>query len=291
MSRAAPAVDRAVQVMNLLAGLRGETLSISEIAEQLRFNLSTCHSMLAELVKAGVLVRHPGTKRYALGPTLVTWGVASAFDSYRVLEFAEPEMSRLRHQLNVSCVARALVGPDTVVLARRDTDGPIAAFTPVGYRLAAVPPIGAEFIAWESDATIDEWLSRPQRALDATERTRMHALLAEIRRDRYRFLWADRAEQTPLATELIQASASEDEPGGDRLFELLQRRGYGRGPRTGTLSAITVPIFGADAKPVLALLLTFGPVPIDISEVEHYLRPLIHTCQRITTTIGGRAPN
>jgi DNA-binding IclR family transcriptional regulator len=278
-------------VLNLLAANHAEQFTISEIAQRLAFNLSTCHSMLNELVNAGVLVRNPHTKRYALGPTLVTWGMASAFDSYRVLEFAEPEMSRLRHRLGVSCEARALVGQDTVVLARRDTDGPIASFTPVGYRLPAVPPIGAEFLAWESDAVVDEWLDRPAHPLDVDDRARMHDLLADIRRDKYRLLKADLPDDDTLLARLVSATGNNPDALGDHLFELLQGLGYGRGPRSKALTAVTAPIFGADATPVLTLLLTFGPSTVDVAVADRYLRPLVEACQRITRTIGGRLPS
>jgi DNA-binding IclR family transcriptional regulator len=289
MARAAPAIDRVVQLMNMLAAHHGEQLTLSQIALRLGFNAATCHSMLNTLVDAAVLVRNPETKRYALGPTLVTWGMASAFDAYRVLEFAEPEMARLRQRLGVSCVARALVGHDVVVLARRDNEGPIASFTPVGYRVPATPPIGAEFVAWEQDATVDEWLARPQRPLTDIERAQTHDLLAKIRRDHYRLLYHD-AESASFLADLVQQMAGDPQSTGDPLLQMLQQRGWGRGPRTSYINGVTAAIFGPDAKPVLTLLLTVPPQAADVATADRYVRPLLETCRRLTRAIGGRLP-
>src|SRR5271167_4860314 len=160
MARPAPSVDRTIRLLNFMSEHPANQYSLTDIARELDFNKATCHSMLTELVTAGVLLRHPSAKTYGLGPTLVTWGVASAFDAYRALEFAEQEMDALRRKLDISCVALGRIGDDVIVLARRDTDRPIASFVPVGHRIRSSPPFGLEFYAWENDDEIEEWLGR-----------------------------------------------------------------------------------------------------------------------------------
>jgi DNA-binding IclR family transcriptional regulator len=292
VARPAPSVDRTIRLLNYFAANPGEQYALSDIARRLEFNKATCHAMLNELVNAGVLLRNPATKTYGLGPTLVTWGVASAFDAYQALEFAEPEMERLRERLDASCVARGMVGHDTVVLARRDTDRPIASFMPVGHRLRAVPPIASEFMAWADETVVAEWLGRLDVPLDDPEVDRHRQLLEDVREQRYRLLLSEATDLEDLLDELRTASDDEDQLDDtlDELFQLLQQRGWSRGPRSPSVVGVIAPVFGPGGTPVLALSLSGLRRPVSPDEAQQYVRPLVDACRRITKSIGGQPP-
>lgn len=292
MARPAPSVDRTIRLLNHFAASPGEQYALSDIARRLEFNKATCHAMLNELVKAGVLLRNPATKTYGLGPTLVTWGVASAFDAYQALEFAEPEMERLRERLDASCVACGMVGHDIVVLARRDTDRPIASFVPVGHRVRSVPPVAGEFLAWADETAVAEWLGRLDLALDDPEVQRHRELLHVVRDQRYRLLLSEATDLEDLLDQLRAASEDEGHLDDtlDELLQLLQERGVGRAPLSASVVGVIAPVFGPGGTPVLTLSLSGLRRPVSPDDASAYVRPLLDACRRITKSIGGQVP-
>jgi DNA-binding IclR family transcriptional regulator len=75
-SNPAPAVARAVRIVNyLLAAPDGA--GVTEIAQALSMNKSTCFDILKTLTAFQVLTKHPRYAIYRLGPLLVQWGMAS----------------------------------------------------------------------------------------------------------------------------------------------------------------------------------------------------------------------
>src|SRR2546422_354077 len=107
MARPSPQTDRLISVVDLLASRPGEGLTLSDIARRLGLSPVTCHPMLASLLGAGWLVRHPTRK---------TWlnrsgGDAETKRSYEQLlttargrgysvDLAVPEGDQLRTLLN-----------------------------------------------------------------------------------------------------------------------------------------------------------------------------------------------
>lgn len=64
-------------VLEFMAARPDERFTLSELARGCKLNKATAHSLLNELTGAGLLLRHPGEKRYSLGPRLVTIGLAA----------------------------------------------------------------------------------------------------------------------------------------------------------------------------------------------------------------------
>jgi len=108
MARRAPAVERAVAVLNLLAAHPQQRYTLSEIARDLKLNKATLHAILGALTDEGYLVRDPAAKSYALGPALVALG-NSAVSTYPAAECAVPEMRALTDELGLDCVASAAI--------------------------------------------------------------------------------------------------------------------------------------------------------------------------------------
>jgi DNA-binding IclR family transcriptional regulator len=114
MARPAPAVERAVHILDLLAAER-EPLTLSELARRLEMNKASAHATLNALVDAGYLLRHPTRKDYRLGPRLMAVGEA-ARDQYPVVDFARDELRRLSDDLSMECVASTAIGDEMVIV-------------------------------------------------------------------------------------------------------------------------------------------------------------------------------
>lgn len=72
----APAVDRAFQILEYLAAVSPEA-GVTEIANALTMNKSTCYNILQTMTTAGIVTRDSRFPVYRLGPKLVELGTAS----------------------------------------------------------------------------------------------------------------------------------------------------------------------------------------------------------------------
>src|SRR5207245_4534029 len=127
VARRAPAVERAVAVLNLLAAHPQQRYTLSEIARDLKLNKATLHAILGALTDEGYLVRDPAAKSYALGPALVALG-NSAVSTYPAAECAVPEMRALTDELGLDCVASAAISDEIVILARAGVPRPFGVY-------------------------------------------------------------------------------------------------------------------------------------------------------------------
>jgi len=103
----------------------------------------------------------------------------------RSADLARPHMEALAEELDVECVASAVVGEDMVLVARAGLLRSQRLPTAVGQRIPFEPPMGTAFVAWASDAAREAWLKRlpkdaPEGTLETLERT-----LAEVREAGY----------------------------------------------------------------------------------------------------------
>jgi DNA-binding IclR family transcriptional regulator len=291
VARPAPSVDRTIRLLTFLADEPDEEFTLSELARKLEFNKATCHAMLTELVEGGVLLRHPARKTYALGPVLVSWGVAAAIDAYRALEFAEEELTALRDKMDATCVAVGLVGGEIVVLARRDVDRPMPSYVPVGHRVPAVPPFGGEFLAWATEEEIGEWIARLGLSADDPKVSLHLEELAQMRQLGYRAS----VSSSESLTELLETIRTEDRSlqfrhAVDEVISVLVKRGW-QGDSPGTLlNSVIAPVFGPSGEPVLALSLSAFAEPVDERGMQRYVNALLTATGRITTRIGGTSP-
>ena len=141
MARPAPAVERAVQILDFLADHPTDAFSLSELARRLDMNKASAHATLSALVDAGYLLRHPTRKDYHLGPRLMTVGEA-ARNQFPVVDFARDELRRLSDDLAMECVASTAVADEMVIVDRAGPVRPIGVTVAVGYRFPLVPPDG-----------------------------------------------------------------------------------------------------------------------------------------------------
>jgi DNA-binding IclR family transcriptional regulator len=73
----AQAVERALAVLRGVEADENGT-GVTELAQRTGLTVSTTHRLARALTEAGLLVQHPGTERYQLGPALVVLGTKAA---------------------------------------------------------------------------------------------------------------------------------------------------------------------------------------------------------------------
>lgn len=161
MGRQVPAVERALDVLELLADHPDETLGLSEIARRLDPNKASCHAVVTLLSDRGYLLRRAG-KTYSLGPSILP--LAKTFlTEHDALLRARAEMTALSRDLGLDSVASTVVDDETVVLAIANSPASLVVHVRAGSRFALVPPVGTVFLAWAGPEGIQRW--RQSRAV------------------------------------------------------------------------------------------------------------------------------
>ena len=117
-----PAVERAIEILELLADRPQELLGLSEIARTLTMNKASCHATLTLLAERGYLIRH-AEKTYSLGPAILPPGQQLHARPSRALPHARAEMAAAGRDLNLACVASGIVDDEIVVLDQTSSPG------------------------------------------------------------------------------------------------------------------------------------------------------------------------
>ncbi|SFE57726.1 transcriptional regulator, IclR family [Actinopolyspora alba] len=219
----APAVTRAVAVLDMLAANRDESFGPSELGRRLGIAKSSVSNVCHALAQGGLLRQVDG--EYCLGQRLVEYGEAylAGVDLVQqfhaaCLELAEDEEETL--QLAV------LDGSDVVYLARRGGGHPIRLVSEVGRHLPATcTAVGKAMLATLSERELAERLGTDQElprltANSVRTRAELDRQLSEIRARGY---------------------AVDDEEAGEGIFCLAGTVST----RSGTTAAVSVTLLKA----------------------------------------------
>jgi DNA-binding IclR family transcriptional regulator len=181
MARPAPAVEKALKIIDLLVTHRGEQFTISDLARRTGSSLGSAHAVLAVLEQTGYLSRHPTRKTYGLGPALVSAGMA-ALEQHPAIRAAVDQIPKLAAELDADVVVTAATPAEIVFVA---VGGPGSRYGPgfrEGERVPLVPPLGLVFMAWAHPLEVEAWLGRARVAL---EPDRVRLALAAVRERGY----------------------------------------------------------------------------------------------------------
>lgn len=277
MARPAPAVDRAVEILDFLADNPRDAFSLSELARRLDINKATAHAVLNALTDRGYLLRHPVRKDYRLGPRLIAVGEA-ARAQYPVVEFARDELRRLSQDLGTECVASAAVGDEMVIVDRAGPVRPIGLTVAVGYRFPLVPPMGTVFMAWSSPEAIDEWLRRVGPDVTEAELDRYRLALGAVRERGYSAgLDADGSRS------LAEALAGDIDGDEYQLIEMGRAEEY-------RVTTIGAPVFDAEGDVALGVFILGFRDALTAEQVPDVAERLMKATGAITESIHGRGP-
>jgi DNA-binding IclR family transcriptional regulator len=295
VARAAPAATRATNIVSFLTANPSRAFRISELAQHLGMNLASAHATLAVLCDCGFLVRDPVHRTYVLGPALAVTGFA-ALEQHPAIEAAIEQAEVLAGELGAEIGVTAIAGRDVIFLARR---GPEPLAPSIGYpgdRSPLLAPIGAIFMAWAEDETVDGWLERaelPPRLADF-----YREMLVEIR-DRG-FSVPMQPIVSPAVVEAIARVRNEptDEEAEHHLAGILQHTdemlislAHLSGTDEIAYKTIAAPIFDPIGRVLLSLSITGPERAVTVDEVMHLGRRLVQSATIATRQARGRAPS
>ncbi len=293
MTRRTPGIERALTVLTVIGTAPEHGFTLAEIVRRTGLSKATCHALLASLVDARWLLRHPVGPTYRLGPGLIALGEA-AQRGFPALPFAEDAMAALAEALDLECLVTAVVDAEIVVLARAGSPAPFAISAAPGQRIPLVPPLATVFFAWSDEEEIagafDSWLAegslaatRYRRALAAVrERGFAVGLESADRRRLGRALATQVAKGRPFAPEvasLVAALARSEY----QLVELAPGANY-------DVNHLAAPVFDSRGRVALALTVTGLPGPLPSSEIGRIGASVATAADAVTVAADGARP-
>ena len=116
-------VERALKLLELVAqSARGS--SLTELASRANLNISTCHHLLATLIKCGYIAKVPGRRTYAVGARVLHLGQAFV-RQIDLPRLAEPLLARLNAATGEAVHLTVLQGDRVVTIAKIDARHPV----------------------------------------------------------------------------------------------------------------------------------------------------------------------
>lgn len=242
------AIERAADVLALFAEA-GPTLGVTEIAQTLGLSKTVVYRVLASFRAKGFVDFDERTRRYSMGPMVLTLGL-TYLDRIDVRGLAGEALRRLSDQTNETATLSVRSGWTRVYIDQ--------ATPPRDIKM--VVPLGRPF---------------PLHAGGSSK-----ALLAFLTREEQEtYLEMPLAALTPLTV---------TDPGELRKqLAQIRQRGYAvtLGERQTGAGAVASPVLGIDARPVAAMSIC-GPVERFREEVEAAAELLVETTQSISKQLG-----
>jgi IclR family acetate operon transcriptional repressor len=189
------ALDRALDILDLLAANRG--LTLSEVAEKMDQSPSTVHRVLHTLAARGIAESDPATQTWSIGPA--TFRLGSAFMRRSgIVERARPVLRALMEHTGETANLGILNGDAVLFVSQAETHETIRAFFPPGTRSPLhCSGIGKALLAYGRPETVKALLANAdfKRFTDKTLTTAAE-LQDDIARTRARGFSFDDEERT-----------------------------------------------------------------------------------------------
>jgi DNA-binding IclR family transcriptional regulator len=285
MARPALSASRSMEIIDFFAAFPNRAFTLTEIARAAKINVASCHAVLTALTSGGYLTRTQ--KTYGLGPALVAIGQA-ALKSQPLIMRAQEAAQELSRDLHLPVLITALVGDEILAIASiADPSGRTSPNMRVGQRVPLVPPMGAVFMAWASDARIEAWVARmaPPGDHEFVERWYRDLALVRERGFQVTLRLPDSIDLATLMTEMatsrkapeyrdhmIEAIHSMDE----RIFHpsIDPQENY-------QVALIAAPIFDQSGAAAFSFCLVGFPDKISGARITTYSEKLIQSCLRV----------
>lgn len=295
MARPAPAAQRALNIIDLLAAHGGEAFTLSEIVRRTGMSLGSAHAVLGTLEAGGYLSRHPINKAYSLGPALVAAGFV-ALDEQPGIRNAIDRAPELAERLGCEVVVTSASSETIMVLVRRGRRSPHGPDVRAGERIPLAPPLGVVFMAWSSPEEIDRWLARDP-ATDETAARHRQAALAVARERLYTVSAYSEAQHDfgALASELASVPGQPELSANlQGLLEALAETPYAvsevQPGQTYDVGTIAAPVFDVNGAVMAAITATGLEPGIPTDEVLQKAELVRDTALLATRESGGRPP-
>ena len=288
MPRPSPQTDRVVGVISMLTE-RPEGATLTEIAQHLAMDRSTCVHMLAALTRSGFLVREAADRRYHLGPALVAPGRVAA-QRYPHLAAARVEMARASRATGLPCCAFAREGDHARLVAYTWGEGEGPPEMRLGDMVPLVPPLGALFFAWGPRDEVEHWFSLDP-ACGAAQQQRYREQLGRIRRAGYVVEARPARVDDRRLSQLVDDRPSPRRDG--RLHELLVDHGHGEHlitavdpDRSYAVHGIGAPVRDAEGRATMSFNLIGFEEPVTGRELRRLAKVVRDAATRTTTALA-----
>lgn len=154
---AAPALDKGLEILELLAG-RSTPVSQAEIASELGRSKAELYRMLLTLEHLNFIRRDETGNGYEMTSRLFELGRRNPVRQ-RLLSLASPHMQALARDTGQSCHLSVVLNDAIVVVSRVESDAMAGFSVKVGFRVSAVNgSSGRVFYAFQSRAQQAAWL-------------------------------------------------------------------------------------------------------------------------------------
>jgi DNA-binding IclR family transcriptional regulator len=287
MPRPALSADRALQVIDVLVAHPTQRFTLTELSRRTSINPASAHALLAVMLRAGYVQRHPDHKTYSLGPALVAAG-ETALEQLPALRLGRDRLVSLSRELELEVVLTSPTDEEIIFVARAGRASAYGLVLQVGQRVPLQPPLGSVFLAWSTDDKVARWLDRAQPALTAAEVDHHLHTLEAVRERGYSI-----GLESPARQGFGQAMVEERGSLADLLAAL------GRVPyqvealeeqATYDVTMIAAPIFDANRAVVAALTLVGFAPGLPASEITRVGTTVRNAAVVITKQAQGRLP-
>lgn len=273
MSRRSRTTERAMSVLSFLAARPSESFGLSELSRALEVDKATLLTIVRSLVDGGWLLQHPDRRRYSVGPTLISTGLAA------LSRFPDPtplrrHMEQAAMEFGTGCTAVSAAEGQLVLLERVGYGGMLQGLTRQGVRLPFAPPFGLSLAAWLTGAAFEEWINAATPPFADDERHALHLALQRTRETGFAVglelpaehplnadLEHERRSSTAVHTEVLEQLASARRHLQYHLTDIDDRSTY----RVGNISA---PVRTATSVPHIALFTPYYGAELSGADVR-----------------------
>ncbi|HEU5018441.1 MAG TPA: IclR family transcriptional regulator [Pseudolabrys sp.] len=189
-------VDRALYLLETIAEAGGEA-TLTDLANRTGLNISTCHHLLATLIKRGFVTKVTGRRLYALGARIMYLShVCLQVDLPRR---AEPYLEAVNEATGERVHLAALQGDTVVTLAAREARHPVRVDTgKVGkVETPHATSVGKAILAWLPEDEMRRILAHGMRRCTENTITEFPELVESLRIVRRNGYALDREETLP----------------------------------------------------------------------------------------------
>jgi IclR family acetate operon transcriptional repressor len=189
-------VDRALYLLETIAEAGGEA-TLTELATRTGLNISTCHHLLATLIKRGFAAKVPGRRLYALGARILYLGHACL--QVDLPRRAQPYMEAINSATGETVHLAALQGDSVVTLAVREARHAVRVGTGKIGKVEAphATSVGKAIMAWLPEDEIHRILKGGMKRYTDKTITEVAAFVESLRVVRRNGYAIDREEYLP----------------------------------------------------------------------------------------------
>jgi IclR family acetate operon transcriptional repressor len=189
-------VDRALYLLDTIAEAGGEA-TLTDLANRTGLNISTCHHLLATLIKRGFVTKVTGRRLYALGARILY--LSHACLQVDLPRRAEPYLEAINEATGETVHLAALQGDSVITLAVREARHAVRVDTGKVGRVEAphATSVGKAILAWLPEDEMRRILAHGMKRCTENTITEFPELLESLRIVRRNGYAVDREESLP----------------------------------------------------------------------------------------------